>query len=374
MKFTVNKDELLNALTPLSRVAPKVASMPILETLLIESKDGNLILSATDMEVMLRVKLRCSELEGDVKACIDLKLIQEFVKLSHKNDITAHFELNEGFIMQIAIGDSKCTISGLDGSDFPMMDVLQGNEEAVVSIPSHLLQQGLSSVMYACGNDDLRPALMGVNLLTNGGSGKLASTNGHILSSYEIECRGEKVDFTIPRKACGILSDDKLTRLDEIDFFQSGRNYCALLGDFMLYFRVVDAKYPNYDSVIPRDNPIELRVDKELLVGAIKRVGLFSNQTTRQLVLNFQNLPIGAVVQVKASDIDYGKSATEGVDVEFIEGDSIEIGFNSKFLVETLSSIEGDRIRFFLSAPNRAALIYGATDVHLCLVMPVMIS
>jgi len=320
------------------------------------------------------VRVKPDESCHEVRVCTDLRLLQEFIKLSHKSCTEVEFDVNEAFVVRLTIGDASCQISGYDGSEFPLMRVLDGSESSILTFQTEPFQTGLSRVIYAVGNDDLRPALMGVNMKVKGDSAALAATNGHILSVYEAPCDGGDVDYIIPRKALQTLADPKMTTSEYIRIYESGNNLCAKLSDFMLYFRVVDAKYPNYEAVIPRDSSTVVKVDRALLLSALKRVGLFSNEMTKQVVLNFKNNANGSFVDVKTADVDRGKSASECIDVEYTSGEDIEIGFNAKLLIETLGAIESDVLRIEMSAPNRAALIYGATDIHLCLVMPVMIS
>lgn len=371
MKFQVSREDLLGVLTPISKVSPKLSTLPILENLLLEVKDGHLVVTASDMEVMMRGRIEASGQDGSL--CVNAKLLMNFVKLSDKSVGIVEFEVNEADVTQVKIGKSKCTISGLSPIDFPLMDVLKGGEKPVCVLPSVLFQTGMSRVLYATSTDDLRPAMMGVNMSIKKGTATLCGTNAHILSTYTLDAEGDGVDVTIPKKAAQILSDSSLSTSDEVRIYESGKNYCALLGGYMLYFRLVDAKYPNYVNVIPTENPITAKVNRDELLQALKRVGLFSDETTRRVSLSFLPLPTGNVLTIEAQDIDRGKNASEEVSCD-IDGEQINIGFNSAFLLETLSSLEGDSVRFEMSSPTRGALLYGNTDVQLGLIMPVMLG
>jgi DNA polymerase-3 subunit beta len=152
------------------------------------------------------------------------------------------------------------------------------------------------------------------------------------------------------------------------------KNVFFSFGDFNLICRLIDAKYPNYEAVIPTNNPNHLLVDRLAFANSIRRVSIFSNKTTYQVRLKIA----GSELTVSAEDFDFNNAATERLTCEY-SGEDIEIGFNSRFLVEMLNNLDTDQVSLEMSQPNRAGILLpvGGTDEHeeiLMLVMPVMLN
>ena len=370
MQITFEKDAFLRVMEAMGRVTPKVASMPILENVLFESKDGNVVVTSSDMEVMLRGRLQ-SKAEFE-PFCMPHKLVTDFVKMSNKSFTTVEIDVNEQFIVQVKCGTAECTVAGCSGKEFPQMDTLKGTEKPVLELDAKGFVGGVSHIAWAVGNDDLRPVMMGVNLRKlDDENVKMCCTNAHVLSTYVVAGEGD-VDVTIPRKVIGVIGSG-IVSTDRIKVYETGRNMAAMLGEYMLYFRLVDSKYPNYEAVIPKENNIVAKVNKDVFLSSVKRSGLFSNASTGTIALRFERNALGDIFVVSSEDLDFGKSAKETLDCE-VEGGDIAIGVNSKFLTACLGAIEGDVVTIRMSEPNRALLIGGEDERHESLVMPVMLA
>ena len=146
------------------------------------------------------------------------------------------------------------------------------------------------------------------------------------------------------------------------------------LSNVFLVCRLIEGKYPNYDAVIPKENPNKLIIDRTPFISAIRRVALYANQSTNQVRLRIS----GQELFLSAEDIDYSNEAKERLNCNY-EGTDMEIGFNSKFLMDMLNNMETPQVMLELSAPNRAGILLPVDPVNkdediLMLVMPVMIN
>jgi DNA polymerase-3 subunit beta len=142
----------------------------------------------------------------------------------------------------------------------------------------------------------------------------------------------------------------------------------------ILVCRLIDGKYPNYEAVIPKENPNVLTIDRAQLLSSIKRVSLFSNKTTHQIKLKL----VGSELSLFAEDIDFSSEATERLTCNY-DGDDLEIGFNSRFLMEMLNNLDSDEIKLSMSEPSRAGILTPSIPANehediLMLVMPVMLN
>lgn len=370
MQITIEREAFLRVMEAMGRVTPKVASIPIIENVMFEAKDGNVVVTSSDMEVMLRGRLSCkAEFEP---FCMPQKLVTDFVKMCDKSFTTVEIEVNEQFIVHIKCGTAECTVAGCSGKEFPQMDTLKGTEKPVLELDAKGFVDGVSHIAWAVGNDDLRPVMMGVNLRKlDDENVKLCCTNAHVLSTYVVSGEGD-VDVTIPRKVIGVIGSG-IVSADRIKVYETGRNMAAMLGEYMLYFRLVDQKYPSYENVIPKDNPIVAKVNKDVFLASAKRSSLFSGATTGLVALRFERNAMGDIFVISSEDLDYGKSAKETLDC-VVEGGDITIGVNAKNLMACLGAIDGDVVVLRMSEPRRAIMIGGEDERHESLVMPVMLA
>jgi DNA polymerase-3 subunit beta len=201
------------------------------------------------------------------------------------------------------------------------------------------------------------------------------ATDAHKLVRYkrtDAEASGSSA-FILPKKPLNLLKSN-LRGDEEILMEYNESNAVFTFSDLVLVCRLIDGKYPNYEAVIPKENPNVLTIDRAQFLSSIKRVSIFSNKTTHQIRLKLA----GSELSLFAEDIDFANEATERLTCNY-DGDDLEIGFNSRFLLEMLSNLDADEIKLSMSEPSRAGLLTPATqdNAHediLMLVMPVMLN
>ena len=237
-----------------------------------------------------------------------------------------------------------------------------------------MLRRIIHRTVFAVSTDELRPAMMGVLLQPKEKELRAVSTDGHRLVrfSYKVpKNSGLKRDIIIPAKALNIVN--KSVDGGAVKMSMSDTHVKFDFDSTTLVSRLIDETYPNYESVIPAENDKALTVNREHMMNAIRRVALYASATTHQIKLSARKDEL----TVSAQDLDFGGEATERVDADY-NSDVLDIGFNSTYLVDSLSHLDAERVTFLFSAPTRAGIVSPSGDKTdedvLMLVMPVRLN
>ncbi len=247
--------------------------------------------------------------------------------------------------------------------------------KSAIKLSGAVLSKAINKTLFATGNDDLRPVMSGVYCQFAGSEITFVATDAHKLVRYkrtDAEASGSSA-FILPKKPLNLLKSN-LRGDEDILMEYNESNAVFTFSDLVLVCRLIDGKYPNYEAVIPKENPNVLTIDRAQFLSSIKRVSIFSNKTTHQIRLKLA----GSELSLFAEDIDFANEATERLTCNY-DGDDLEIGFNSRFLLEMLSNLDADEIKLSMSEPSRAGLLTPAIqdNAHediLMLVMPVMLN
>ena len=178
----------------------------------------------------------------------------------------------------------------------------------------------------------------------------------------------------MPKKPLQLLKNVLQENEDDVTIEYNETNAQFNFKNSILISRLIDGKYPNYEAVIPKENPNELTIEKDIFLNSLKRVSIFSNKTTHQIKLKIT----GSILNISAEDFDYNNSAEEILNCDY-KGDDIQIGFNSRFLIEMLNNLNQEEIKLCMSLPNRAGIIKPSkenltSEEITMLVMPVMLN
>ena len=202
------------------------------------------------------------------------------------------------------------------------------------------------------------------------------ATDAHKLVRYvRTYYRSEKlVEFIMPKKPLNVLKGILATQDLDVNIEYNESNAKFVFSNLSLTCRLIDGKYPNYEAVIPKENPNVLTIDRTLLLNSTKRVSIFSNKTTHQIRLKIN----GNELIISAEDLDYSNKAEERLICSY-NGDDMQIGFNSRFLIEMLSNLSSEEVKLELSLPNRAGILTptksdSENEEITMLVMPVMLN
>jgi len=263
-------------------------------------------------------------------------------------------------------------LAGEDGLSFPTIP----EEEAVeaVELSGAVLAQGINKTLFATSSDELRPAMMGVYFQVDFGKLVMVATDAHKLVRFtckELEST-VSASFILPKKALNLLKNI-LPSGGQVSMAFNKNNAFFSFGNTKLICRLIDSRYPDYNAVIPVDNPNVLTISRVDLQNSLRRIAIYANKTTNQVILNISE---GALT-VSAQDLDFSNEATEQMVCSY-EGTPLMIGFNAKFLIEMLTVLESDEVKIELSTPTRAGILLPVEEVGnediLMLVMPVMLS
>lgn len=368
MKFSVSSNELNKGLSAVIGAVPSKATLPILETILFESEDGKLKLTATDLEISI-IEYIDADIEEDGAVAIPARRLLETLRQLPK--IPVFFEVDERRNINFRTDKGNYKLVGDDADEFPEVPNL--DDGTLINTTTELMNNAIHKTLFAVSSDDLRPAMMGVYFQIGTEESKFVATDGHRLVKYtNKDITAEKdVNFIVPDKALSLIQ--KTIDGDECDLTVTEDHARFKSGGTIVITRLINEQYPNYDSVIPRDNDKFLTISKEQMLSTVKRVAIFSSTTTRQI-----RLQLGSdKLTIRAEDLDMSSEAKETISCEYTN-EEMEIGFNAKYLGDVLSNIDDDEVTFEFSSPNRAGIVKPSekndNEDILMLVMPVMLN
>ena len=373
MRFIVSSSLLSKNLSALSGVLNSSNTLPILDDFLFELAEDSLMITASDLETTMTVTIPLEKAEDPGAVTIPAKILIDTLKTF--SDIPVQFTINKETLgVEISAGDGKYKLSGHKSDEFPVAPEL--DETTTVSIGAELLVNAINKTLFAAGSDELRPVMSGVFFELTPDDITCVSTDAHKLVRYRRTdfSATESTSFIMPKKPLNQIKSILSSSEGEVSVDYNQTNAVFSFDNVRMTCRLIDGKYPNYEAVIPTDNPNKLTIDRQALLTSIRRVAIFANQSTHQVRFKIS----GKELLLSAEDIDFANEAKERLTCSY-EGDDMEIGFNSRFLQEMLTNIDADEIIIEMSAPNRAGIMHPlghdneAEDI-LMLVMPVMLN
>jgi DNA polymerase III subunit beta len=373
MKFIVSSTQLLKSLQAIGGVLNSSNSLPILDDFLFELGEDLLKVTASDLETTMTVSIPLAESKDQGAITIPAKILMDTLKTFAEIPLT--FTIEEATqAIEISAGEGKYKLAGHSAEDFPRPPELEN--PTTLDIPAQVIANAINKTLFAAGNDELRPVMTGVFCQLSPEDVVFVATDAHKLVRYRrLDHHSEEAaSFILPKKPLNQLKN-QLVHLDEnVHLEYNPTNASFTFNNMHLICRLIDVRYPNYEAVIPKDNPNKLTVERGPFLNSIKRISLFANQSTHQLRLKIS----GKELVLSAEDMDFANEAKERLTCIY-EGEDLEIGFNSKFLIEMVNNIETDEIKLEMSEPNRAGILTPVANDNpnediLMLVMPVMLA
>jgi len=371
MKFIVSRPALLKELQMIGGVINNTNTLPILDNILFEINGNTLTLTASDLETTFSTKILV-ESETNSTIALPARLLLDTLKTFPEQPLT--FLKTEKNTVEISANNGKYAVAYVEGEEFPK--TTQISDAKSTQISGSILYTAINSTLFASGNDDLRPVMSGVFFQFSSESLTFVATDAHKLVKYTRTDLNapETAEFIMPKKPLQLLKGILQGMQEEIVIEYNDTNAHFRFGDSTLTCRLIDGKYPNYEAVIPKENPNQMKLSRTSFLNSVRRVSIFSNKTTYQIRLKIA----GASLQISAEDFDYSNSAEERLDCDY-QGDDIQIGFNSRFLIEMLNGLECDEVKLSMSLPNRAGLLTPLDHTEegeeiTMLVMPVMLN
>ena len=372
MKFIVSSSLLYKEIQVLGGIINSSNTLPILDNFLFEINNNILVLSSSDLESTMTSQIEIESTSTD-KIAISAKLLTDILKTFSEQPLT--FIKTDNNTIEISASNGKYSLAYLNGDEFPKQVEILDAHETVINGSD--LGNAINSTIFASGTDDLRPVMSGVFFQFNSESLKFVATDANKLVKFETTeyTASEVSEFIMPKKPLQILKGILQTVDSDLTIQHNDSNAKFIFDKSSITCRLIDGKFPNYEAVIPKDNPNVLTIDRQLFLNSARRVSIFSNKTTNQVRLKLA----GSLLNISAEDFDFSNKADENLECQY-SGDDIQIGFNSKFLIEMLNNLDSDMITLSMSHPNRAGIIRPliesgeSKESITMLVMPVMLN
>lgn len=371
MKFSVSSSDLQKKLMLAGGAISSNPVLPILEDFLFRINDSTLTIAATDLEISVITTMEVNA-DGDGTVAVPAKILIDTLKALPQQPITFNINM-DNFGIEITSAYGKYKLAGENGEDYP--DIPEPDEADEVSVSALSLLEGINKTLFATSTDELRPAMTGVFFQVDFSKLVMVATDAHKLVKYSLsDITGEVTSqFIIPKKALNLLKGALPSTDEQVQVNFDKANAFFTFGETKMACRLIDARYPDYNAVIPVDNPNELLISRSDLQQSLKRIVIYANKTTNQVILNIAD----GSLTVSAQDLDFSNEATEQLSCQY-DGDPLTIGFNAKFLVEMLGVLEGEEVRLEMSTATRAGILVpteqAAGQDIMMLVMPVMLS
>lgn len=373
MKFVVSSATLLNHLQAISRVINAKNTLPILDCFLVELKNNSLSLTAADSETRLETWVEVNSAEGEGSLAINARNLLDPLRELPDQPLT--FDINDETLeVFIYYHNGKYNFVGLKGDEYPEPKALKDSSMRL-TIDAETLFSGINRTSFATADDELRPVMNGIFFDITADNLTFVASDGHkLVRIITTEAKGEgPSSFILPKKPANLLKSllPKETGTVEINFDEN--NAYITLSSYKMVCRFVEGRYPNYNSVIPQNNPNRLTLDRLALLNALRRVAVFSNPSSSLVKLQLSEDKI----VISAQDIDFLTAAEEMIPCNY-EGTVMNIGFKAAFLIDILNNIPSPDVRIELSDPSRAGLILPVekeeNEEMLTLLMPMMLN
>ena len=366
MKFSVVKETILDELQLLQGIVEKRNTMPILANILVTVGEDKVEMTGTDLEVGMRTHFPVKTEEPGAITVSGKKIFEIVKSLADEKMIT--FEENDDLMMEIRSGKSEFKMLCLPKEDYPL--VPEAKFEKRIILPMTRVQEMIDRVYFAIAQEQ-RYYLNGALLILKKDAIELVSTDGHRLSYTSTLVEGldpgEEVRVIVAKKSLGELR--KMTN-DGVEVDHDENNLFFRIGNRTLISRIIESKFPNFEAVIPKENPQILRVAKDEFAQAIRRVSLLSSERSRGVKFSIAK----GSLKLFSSNPEIGE-ARDRLAVEY-KGQDLEIGFNAQYLLDFLTAVGSERVVFEIKDENSAVLLKpeaeeGITNIYVLMPMKI---
>ena len=373
MRFTVSSTALSSRLNALSRVINSKNSLPILADFLFDIQDNVLHLTASDSENVMKTQIELTESDGNGQFAINNHDLLEAVKGFSEQPITFDADQTANLV-KISYQNGLFSLPIESADEFPQPQGIGDGANEIV-IPNALLAENINRSLFATAQDELRPVMNGIYFDLTPECLAIVASDGHkLVRNKVLTIQSEQpASFILPKKPASLLKNllgkdggDVVIRFDE-------RNAQINYGEGEIICRLIEGRYPNYNSVIPQGNPNQLTIDRLGLLAALRRVQPFANDSSNLIKFHVE----GGRLQLDAQDYDFSKTATERMSCEY-NGQPMSIGFKGSSFIEILSNFDCQEVIIQLADPSRAGLVLPSEQPEnqdvLMLMMPMLIN
>lgn len=374
MRFTVSSSALSSKLNMLAKVIGSKNSLPILDCFLFQVANGEMSITASDSDNVIKSTIALTDHDGEGEFCVPNRVILDALKELPEQPL--HFDVDaagEAVAIKIVYQNGLYNFTGQSAEEYPRTQSMN-DACTTVSLPTEMLINNISRSLFATANDELRPVMNGIYFDLTADALAIVASDGHkLVRSKNFTIKSESPSaFNLPKKPASLLKnilskdgDDAIIKFDD-------RSAEIQFTDGVMRCRLIDGRYPNYNSVIP-NNPNEVTVDRRGLQSALRRVLPFASESSQLIRFHIES----GRFEVSSEDIDFSTSAKEQLSCEY-NGSPISIGFKGSSLMEILSNLTSDNIIIQLADPSRAGIIVPAEQPEnediLMLIMPMLLN
>lgn len=374
MRFTVSSSALSSKLNMLAKVIGSKNSLPILDCFLFQVANGEMSITASDSDNVIKSTLALTDHDGEGEFCVPNRVILDALKELPEQPL--HFDVDaagEAVAIKIVYQNGLYNFTGQSAEEYPRTHSMN-DACTTVSLPTEMLINNISRSLFATASDELRPVMNGIYFDLTADALAIVASDGHkLVRSKNFTIKSESPSaFNLPKKPASLLKnilnkdgDDAIIKFDD-------RSAEIQFTDGVMRCRLIDGRYPNYNSVIP-NNPNEVTVDRRGLQSALRRVLPFASESSQLIRFHIES----GRFEVSSEDIDFSTSAKEQLSCEY-NGSPISIGFKGSSLMEILSNLTSDNIIIQLADPSRAGIIVPAEQPEnediLMLIMPMLLN
>ncbi len=373
MRFSISSSALSSRLTTLAKVVNSKNSLPILDSFLFEVHNGELTITASDSENVMRTTLALDSCDGEGNFAVNNHTILDAVKELAEQPLAIDINYDE-WKMYVTYQNGSYNFPVQNADEFPRAQAVSEGATTIVTNAS-ILNDNITRSIFATAQDELRPVMNGIYFDLTADSLAIVASDGHKLvrnRNYSIK-NDNAASFILPKKPANILRTVLAKDENEVVVKFDERSAEISFADGVLTCRLIEGRYPNYNSVIPQDNPNKLTVDRKGLVGALRRVLPFASDSSQLIRFHVEN----GSLEVSAEDIDFSTSAKESVACDY-DGQSMSIGFKGSSMVEILNNLESERVIVELADPSRAGVVVPEEQPEneevLMLIMPMLLN
>lgn len=373
MKFLVSSTTLSDKLSSMAKVMSAKAVQPILSSFLFELDGEILRITASDGECTQCSTLAVVTAEGNGKICLPAERLLDALRNLPEQPIG--FTINETTLeVTIKYSNGKYDLVGFSADEYTIFPPLN-NIEKQVQIEANMLNTAITQSLFAVSNDELRPIMNGIYVTTKEGIFQCVASDGKKLvrNTYKIDNPIEDINFVLPTKAAKLIKSLTNKATTPVTINHNGREAIFFFENDTFRCRLLEGKYPNYNAIIPTENLNMATIERDSLLSAIKRVGLFTSVANGSIEMNFS----GVNLDISGKDIDYSTSAKETLFCAY-SGENLRIGFKCEFLRQILENVTSKEITFSMGDCSRAAIIKPVSEddktENLSLLIPMMLE
>jgi DNA polymerase-3 subunit beta len=373
MNFIISSTALSSHLQAISRVINSKNALPILDCFLFDLKDGKLSITASDGETTMITSVDVQENDVEGAFAITAKTLLDALKEIPEQPLS--FSINQSSLeVMVSYLNGQYSLMAQNADEFPHSPSLKENSVSM-EIDATILSDGINRTMFATADDELRPVMNGIYFDITTDDITLVASDGHkLVRCKTLAAKGtERAAFILPKKPASLIRNLLPKEQGDIKVAFDDRNAEFVLSNYRMVCRLIEGRYPNYNSVIPQNNPYKITVDRLQLLGALRRVSIFSSQSSSLIKLRMEPNSI----QISAQDVDFSTSAEETLSCQY-DGNPMSIGFKSTFLIDILNNIAGEEVVIELADPSRAGVIIPVEQEEnedlLMLLMPMMLN